>query len=372
MTKAEDNTPTDKNHTPPATDAEAEFKSPEDEAHDAAVRQLEEADRTTADKAEEGDKGEAKAEAEEFEQVADDATDENAQAADGENLDVSDKKGKETVPLATLLEVRKKGRDRERELELELARQGGELDALKKNSASADKPEPEKPSPEQQIADLNAQIDQAWDDVDQGENTNLEASKKDRELREQIQTIERSSAPQVETGRQVVYDTQIETNVVELETKYPIIKGLTELEMQGFVSKAYQQAKDEGKPIRDGGLETMRLHNMTAKAAHDHYAQFFKPAPTPEGERQDTPSKSTLSSQGQTSGKKGLSNQAKDRADKMDFAASHPPDINQIGSAAEGVLNDDQILAKMNGMDETEQIEFLESMPGLAKRLGLD
>lgn len=55
----------------------------------------------------------------------------------------------------------------------------------------------------------------------------------------------------------------------------------------------------------------------------------------------------------------------------MDLAANHPPNINNLGTSADGTLSDDQIESKMAGMSEDEAIEFLDTMPGLAKRLGV-
>lgn len=362
MTTNVDNAMKDENQTLPADQVEEEFKTPEDEAYEEAQRNLAEAERAAAEEADKGD--EDKAETAEFEEVAEEAIPEDDAPADGENFDKSDDDKGKTVPLGALVKVRKEGTEKVRALELQLARMEGELNAQKRSPAEED--EADVVSPEEQMQALEEQIDQAWKDADDGEMTLSQTHQKVREIEKQIQDIKQQSALPIQDPQTVVMDAQIETNLVELETKYPVISTLDEQQMQGFVQRAYQQAEEEGKPIGSGALETMRLHNMAAKSAHEHFAQFYRPAPTKQA---DKPTKE-LSPAGQTPGKTGLSPQAQARADKMDLAATHPPDINQIGSAAEGTLNDDQILAKMQGMSEEDKIEFLDAMPGLAQRLG--
>jgi len=356
-----DETQQDKNQEPQPEQVEEAFTTPEDDAHEEAVRELEEAERA----AEEGDDDGAadKAETKEFEQVADEAAGDD-KAAGGEDLDKPDDEKGKTVPLAVLKKERKERQTRERDLELRLARTEGQLEATKSNPTDTGEPEAPQQSVEEQIADLNAKADEAAAQVDEGELTFAQANKIVRETNEQIQTLKDRSAQQAQDSQPATLDVRIEENLVELEGKYPVIKTLGDEQMADFVNQAYQQAEEEGEPIRTGALETMRLHNMAAKAAHDHYAQFYKT------DQPVTPSSEQPSPDGQPLGKEGLSPQAKARADKIDLAANHPPDINQIGSSAEGTLNDTQILAKMEGLSEEERIEFLDSMPGLAQRLG--
>jgi len=353
---------------PHEVQAEEEFRTPEDDAFDEAQRELEEAERAASEGAVEDDPD--KAEAAEFEQVVDKTAGEDAKPEGGEILDKADDEKGKTVPLAVLMQERNESRARERELELKLARTEGALSAKQGDPDDAGESDPHQKSPEEQISELNEQVDELYQQADDGELTFLQARQKERELQDQIDTIKSSSAQQIQDSQPVVMDARIEENLVELETKYPIIKTLDEQQMNGFVRQAYQQAEEEGQPIRNGALETMRLHNMATKMAHDHYAQFYQTTQQASNDQPGASSSEQSSPNGQTSGKQGLSPQAQARANKIDLAAGHPPDINKIGSAAEGTLNDTQILAKMKGLSEEERIEFLDSMPGLAKRLG--
>ena len=346
----------------PVVKAEAAYKTPEDEAYEAAQRALEEAEQAAQEADPKG--GEDKAEAKEFAQVADEAADAKNEAANTETFDEEgDKEGK-TVPLAVLMKERKVSRERERELELEIARRDGALSVIKSAPENAGEPAAPEKSPQELIADLETQISTVWRQADEGEMSLQEVNQKAREIQRQINDLERNTSQQAQDNQPVVMDVRIEENLVELERKYPVITVLTEQQMAGFVQAAYQQAEEDGKPIGRGAMETMRLHNMAAKAAYDHYGQFYQAPQTA----------NTISAQpsptGQPSAPQGLSPAAQARAAKMDLAAGHPPDINKIGSAAEGTLNDAQVLAKLEGLSEEERIEFLETMPGLAKRLG--
>lgn len=357
----ENETKDEVNPTPDQT-TDQEHLSPEDEAVAEAERALEEAEAAKAtDKVEGIDDSETA----EFEEVAK-ATDETPVPDQVDATEPEDPEGKtgDTVPVGVLIEERKQGKTARREaeeLKLQNAHLQGQLAAMQaKPDQGAEQPEPSK-SPEEQITDLNAQTDEIWAKADEGEVTLLEANQKARELQAQIEGIKQANAPQA--PEQVVLDTRIEENLVRLEDEYPVIKKVSPDMMDGFVQQAYQQAEEEGKPIGLGALETMRLHEMTAKAANAHFygdtpaAQPADPAPKVPAPT-DSPS-----------GKQGLSPEAQARSAKLDLAASHPPDINQSGSAAEAGQTDDQLLAKMDGMSEEDRIEFLETMPGLEKRL---
>ncbi len=257
-----------------------------------------------------------------------------------------------TVPIVALHDTRNKLE----EANLRVARLEGELAATRKPVEEVPEPTPQERIDtirEQKLA-FAKKFDDGDIDAVQMEKARQELEDAERAIHEEENGV--STAPQT-----AHLDSTIEQNLVRLAEEFPVISAIGEDEMRGFVEQALRQAETNGKPFGPGALETLRLHNEAAAIAHNHYARFFAPPESPKldgGKSGD-----------QSQELEGLSDKAKARSDKLDVAAKHPPNINQIGSAAEGTLSDEQINSKMEGMSESERIEFLEQMPGLAKRL---
>ncbi len=350
---------------------EPEFKTPEDEEFEKAQAEVK-----AAEEAAEAGAGKDPEKPEDAENKANlEAVAKPAETPPGEvtpPVGQDDPKAGEMVPIGALHESRGLLRDSE----LQRARLEGMLAASQQQAQQGVTPTPGQPaqptqSPEDQVTALNAQIDELWQKGDDGELSLVEIRKQERAIEAQIKTVQGNAGGPVQPQGQhpPQLDATIETNLVRLESDYPVITALDEVQMSQFVRQAYESAQAEGKPIGAGALETMRLHNMAAKHAHEHYGKFYATPATPEA----APAAPGTPAQPQVPAAPGggLSPEAQARAAKMDLAAAHPPNINSLGTSADGQLSDEQISSKMDGMSEDEQIEFLETMPGLAKRLGV-
>jgi|GEM_PF-2877124 len=354
-----------------------EFKTPEDIEAEEAERALQEAEEADKQAADAGNDDEAAGKKDENQQVLDNATGDSKQdTADGKKAAAGDDEEGEDgkVPTAAVQAERKRRQDAERDnaiLRGNLAALNERLGRLEQSNGPG-QPEnaSQPPTPEQHLTDLNARVDKIWDDADNGEISFSEARKKERALESEIRAIEDAQRGDRDTGsRQVVLDTKIEENLQRLESTFPIIKALDETQMQQFVDHAYRDAEAAGEPIRPGALGTVRLHNMAAEAAHKHFGQYYTPAaPAEAGAGGQQGGGKQPQSPGNGS---GLSQSAKDREAALARASNHPPNINAVGNGAEGQLSDQQLQAKLEGMGEEEQIQFLDQMPGLAKRLGI-
>ena len=351
---------------------EPEFKTPEDEAFEEVQAEVKAAEDEAAKTGDDPPKKPDDVEDEENKKVAADAEptpgavepvkgQDDPKAGEGEG-------DKRMVPIAALHESRGNLRDSE----LARARLEGMLAASQQQVERGGTPTPGQPAQPQQTLEaqvdaLNAQVDALWAKGDEGELSLVEIRKQERVIEAQIRTIQGSPGGTVQPqGQQPPQlDATIEQNLVRLETDYPVITALNEVTMSQFVKQAYESAQAEGKPIGDGALETMRLHNLAAKHAHDHYAKFYAQTTAPVAPATPQPQVPAETPGG------GLSEAAQARAAKMDLAAQHPPNINNLGTSADGQMSDEQISSKMEGMSEDEAIEFLDTMPGLAKRLGV-
>lgn len=357
---------------------EPEFKTPEDEEFDALQVELKAEEDEAAKAAGAPETDPESEEGKENEAVAKAAEPEPGAVETPDPVKTPDAVGatdQRMVPIAALHDTRGKLQDSE----LQRARLEGMLAAAQQQvqQGQPQQPQPGQPvqqqqSPEAQVEALNAQIDALWEKGDAGELSLVEIRKGERVIEKQLKALEAPvNVQQQQAPGPPQLDATIETNLVRLEAEFPVITTLSEVAMQQFVKQAYEVANNEGNPIGEGALETMRLHNLSAKHANDHYAKFFgAAAPAAAAPKTpQTPQPPTTPTPAVPGG--ALSPAAQARADKMDLAANHPPNINNLGTTAEGQMSDDQIASKMEGMSEDEAIEFLETMPGLAKRLGV-
>ncbi len=348
---------------------EPEFKTPEDEAFEEVQAEVKAAEDEAAKTGGEPEKP-ADAENKENEKVAaaaeptPGAAVEPVKGQDDPKAEDEGEGDKRMVPIAALHE----SRSNLRESELARARLEGML-AASQQLVTGDAQTPGQPAqptqtPENQVAALNSQIDDLWQKGDDGELSLVEIRKQERVIEGQIRTIQGDGTVRPQGQQAPQMDATVEQNLVRLEADYPVITTLTDVAMAEFVKQAYESSEAEGKPIGAGALETMRLHNLAAKHAHDHYGKFYPQSATPAAPaaQPQTPAVTTPV---------GLSEAAQARSAKMDLAANHPPNINSLGTSADGQMSDEQVASKMEGMSEDEAIEFLDTMPGLAKRLGV-
>lgn len=147
-------------------------------------------------------------------------------------------------------------------------------------------------------------------------------------------------------------DLQLEQATSLLEDQYPILKSpaLTAEMLDPLANIARNQAALEGTPIPSGAVGTLELRTRIAKLAQQMYGGPATPA---------VPTTTTA-----------LSPEAQAREAKLKLASTMPMDVTKLGSSASsGAMSEAEVLARMDGMNEAEQIALLESMPGLSARI---
>lgn len=281
------------------------------------------------------------------------------------------------VPVAVVLAERKRAQDAMR-VAAELQGENRVLRALAKvgDPTGAEAGDTGEPAPSAAEPSIDDQIGKIRQDklalakkVDDGEITVAQqaeqlAALEDREW--ELRTEKMRSQVQQDTRREVIaQDTTLEEHAATLEKDFPIIKALSQEQLNPFVEAAYRQAEAEGKPITAGAAGTKELRERTARLAHAHYAQFFGGGAT--GNPQ-----SSAAQPGPATGTAPLSADAKARAAKLDLQGRMPPDATNVGAPASGTgVTEAEALSRMDGMTEDEQIRFLDSVPMLkAKILG--
>lgn len=147
-------------------------------------------------------------------------------------------------------------------------------------------------------------------------------------------------------------DLQLEQATNLLEDQYPILKSpaLTAEMLDPLANIARNQAALEGTPIQSGAVGTLELRTRIAKLAQQMYGGPATPT---------VPTTTTA-----------LSPEAQAREAKLKLASTMPVDVTKLGSSASsGAMSEAEVLARMDGMNEAEQIALLESMPGLSARI---
>jgi hypothetical protein len=148
-----------------------------------------------------------------------------------------------------------------------------------------------------------------------------------------------------------VADLQLEQATVQLEADYPVLRVLSEAQLEPLATIARQQAEAQGTPIQAGALGTLEWRTRIAKLANQMYG-----TPAPVATTQST--------------NPSLSPEAQARADKLALAATMPPNVSTMGSVASAApLSEADLSARMVGMTEDEQLALLQTMPGLRSRV---
>ncbi len=180
---------------------------------------------------------------------------------------------------------------------------------------------------------------------DAGKISLEECIKRNDELDERAQDL-RESMRQPVSQPQPAEDLTLAERTAAIEEQNPVVKGLTEDEVDHLVGIAYQQAAREGKPIGTGPKATLDLRTRVAALATRLYGQ---------PEAAAAPSKPAS---GTT--QPALSPAAQARAAKLDLAASHPPDVSQMGSAATGAApSDAETLARLEAATTEEEADAI-------------
>ena len=138
-----------------------------------------------------------------------------------------------------------------------------------------------------------------------------------------------------------------ETARIEAENKFLTI--VPKEDMDDYARQARRQLEREGVQVV-GATGTLAWRQRIVELAK---RDFGGPA---------TPTVPTTTT--------ALSPEAQAREAKLKLASTMPMDVTKLGSSASsGAMSEAEVLARMDGMNEAEQIALLESMPGLSARI---
>ena len=134
-----------------------------------------------------------------------------------------------------------------------------------------------------------------------------------------------------------------------------IIAKVSPDRMKLFAAETRDFAERSGQPIGNSQMELMRLHTIIAHLV-EHADKFVMGDP-PVAEK--TPSEIPKT----TETVAPLSAEAQARATALAKRTDHPPDLINVGTAVEGQITPAQHLARMEGMDEAQQLDYIDAMP---------
>jgi hypothetical protein len=224
------------------------------------------------------------------------------------------------------------------------------LSRLHRGQTEGEQPEQVEVAPEktaetlQSVRELKLALAEQFD---QGDISAKEMEAKRQELDDKEWQIRETARQPVVTPQA---DLQLEQATAKLEADYPILAILSADDMAPLAEIAIRQAEREGKAFQ-GAVGTLELRTRIAKLAQQMYG----------GEATNQTESKTPAP---------LSPAAKAREAKLDLASRMPPNVANMGSAAtSGTMTDVEVEARLNSMSESEALKFLDSMPGLAKRI---
>lgn len=247
-------------------------------------------------------------------------------------------------------------RTRRQNAELELARTQGALEVFNK---VADIPAADQPQEQQDpLTQLDEQRLALAQKLDEGEMTMAEYRQQDRALERQADQIKDEQRQQQADEQQreaTLSDSTLEQHDKDLMAKYPIMTQLNADQAKVLEDMAYQQAALTGKPIGTGVAGTKELHTrMAIMAAQTFGVEPVQQQPPATGAAAPTP----------------LSRQAQQTAAALDKAETAPPDVSKLGTTSTAALpSDADVEARLKSMSDEEALKYLETMPGLRKRL---
>jgi hypothetical protein len=187
---------------------------------------------------------------------------------------------------------------------------------------------------------------------DAGEISARDWESQRQSLEDQEWEIRAAKMQPVTAPAQPATDLQLETATVALETQYPVLSILTVEDLQPLEALARRQAAREGKPIQSGALGTLDLRTRIARLAQQEYGG---------GDVQSPPVSTTTTA---------LSPEAQAREKKLALSQSMPADVTTMGSAASAASpSESELVARMQGMTEDEELSLLNSMPGLRLKI---
>lgn len=250
-------------------------------------------------------------------------------------------------PTAAIISLRKKLQETATQ-NLLLQGQVQALSSLHRGQTEGEQPEQVEVAPGktaetlQSVRELKLALAEQFD---QGDISAREMEQRRQELDDKEWQIREAARQPVVTPQA---DLQLEQATAKLEADYPILAILSADDMAPLAEIAIRQAEREGNTLQ-GAVGTLELRTRIAKLAQQMY-----------GATNQTESKTPAP----------LSPAAKAREAKLDLASRMPPNVANMGSAAtSGTMTDAEVEARLNSMSESEALKFLDSMPGLAKRI---
>lgn len=250
-----------------------------------------------------------------------------------------------TTPTMVPLAVAKAERSARQEAEQRAAYWQGQAEARASAQAAPATPVVPEPSPEERLAAISAERLSLAEQYDQGAIKTREWEERRIALEHEtwnIQNALQPQAPQVNIAA-AVWEEQ---ETARIEGAYPVLKAMTQADLMPLVEVARRQAQREGVPIEENSRGTVELRERVARLATSMYGG----APPASQQPAAIP---------------GVHPNAAAAA----LAVSHPANVSQIGAASvAGALTDEQALAQMAKMNETEQIAFMDRNPLLVNR----
>lgn len=248
------------------------------------------------------------------------------------------------VPVSALAKERAARQAAEGRANFEAGKAAALLAVAKAGGQAAQAAEPEL-TPEQELQDIDEQKLELAGQFDAGKITAKDMTAKQIELDRRAREIEREQHQPAPANAQRD-DLTLAERTAQIETKYPVVKGLTEQETDALADLAYQQAAREGKPIGKGPTATLALRERVAILATRMYGTGQPAAAPSQPASGSTPAQPAP-----------LSPAAQARAAKLEQAATHPPDVSQLGSAGAGTgVTEDQLMARINAASTEEEV----------------
>ena len=203
-------------------------------------------------------------------------------------------------------------------------------------------------TPDQAVTRIREERLALAEQYDQGAIRTKEWEQRKQELEDQEWNIRQQSlrpVPQAPIAEQSFEERETQ----RIEQAYPILNQLAPEDLNPLVALAYREAAREGKPITANVQGTIALRERVAKLAQKNFGTGAAPAST-------TTQQSAAPAQHRNSA-------------AADLAVHHPVDVSTLGAGAQSAgMSDDQALAAMSGMNETEQIAFMNANPAIVNR----
>lgn len=252
------------------------------------------------------------------------------------------KAAEKMVPVSALAKERAARQAAEGRANFEAGKAAALLAVAKAGGQAAQAAEPEL-TPEEELQQIKARRIALAKDFDAGKITDEERETQRIELEDRAEEIRASLRQRVDPSRPD--ELLVQERTTQIEAQHPVVKNLTDRQIKGLVQLAYEELARDGRPVVGmGPRQDLALRERVAIIATRLYggqpaAASASPAP------------------GSTTQPAPLSPAAQARAAKLEQAATHPPDVSQLGSAGAGTgVTEDQLMARINAASTEEEV----------------